>query len=278
MLVFLIVGFTSNSFSTLFNLRYQHFYSIKASSPQINYIIFAGNNLLLLSGVLLVIKTIAKYDMVLFSTLCQATHWLFNLGLLLVLNVTLLKSWRIHKMFYAFKRKPGKLITDNFFIVASICWILAHTTYHVVFTLLNGSNIAREKSLPTKDQLRQKIIYCLPPDYIGILYTPHVVMAVILCWLAFSIRRAYRKHFNDVKHKHFNNAINIAIFFYATIPIVTICLTLSSFLSPVNGVYNLATATLILDCAAVCCVVIMCQLTLFLPNMLPVFRHFCCHH
>ena len=277
LLIFLIVGFAWNTFSTLFNLRYQHFYSIKATSPPINYIIFAGNNLLLLSGVLQVISTFTEYNMVVFSTLCQTTHWLFNLGLLLVLNVTLLKSWRIHKMFYSFKRNPGKLITDNVFIAASIGWILVHTTYHILFTILNKGNIAREEFLPTDNQIRQKVVYCLLPKYVGLFYVPHAVMAVILCWLAFSIRRVYRKHFNDAEHKHFDNAKYIATFFYATIPIVTLCLTLSSFFSPENDVYNLATVSLILDCTAVCCIVFMCQLTLFLPSMLPVFKSFCAH-
>ena len=277
MLIFLMVGFVCNSFFMLVNFYYQHYYSIKASSPQINYIIFGGNNLLLLSGVLLVIRTITEHNLVIFSTLCQTTQWLFDLGLLLVLNVTLLKSWRIHEMFYSFKRKPGKLITDNAFIAASIGWILINTTYHIVFTLVNNSNIAREKLLPLENQLQQKVVYCLPPDFIVLLYTPHFVMTVILCLLAFLIRRVYRKHFNDAEHKRFNNAKNIAMFFYATIPIVTICLTLSSFLSPVNAVYNMATISLTLDCAAICCIVFMCQLTLFVPNMLPVFRHFYCY-
>ncbi|XP_065896436.1 gamma-aminobutyric acid type B receptor subunit 2-like [Dysidea avara] len=275
MLLFLVVGFVWNGFSTLINLRYYSFYSIKASSPLLNYIIFGGNNLLLLSGVLLVIRSIMEHDMVIFSTLCQMIQWLFDLGLLLVLNMTLLKSWRIYRIFYSFKREPRWLVTDNSFIATSIGWILINTIYHVVFTFVNKSNVARERLQPVEDQVRQKVVYCLPSSLIGLFYIPHFVMAVILCLFAFLIRRVYRKHFNNVKYKLFNDAKGIAIFFYTTIPIATICLILSSFLSPVNGVYNLSTVSLILDCTAVCCIVFMCQLTLFVPKMLPVFRSMC---
>ncbi|XP_065899991.1 gamma-aminobutyric acid type B receptor subunit 2-like [Dysidea avara] len=266
MLLFLVVGFVWNSFSMLVNFRYQQFYTIKASSPQLNYMIFAGNNLLLLSGVLLAIRAIVEHDMVTFSTLCQITQWLFDLGLLLVLNTTLLKSWRIYRIFHSFRQKPGKLITDNAFIIASISWILINTTYHIVFALVNKTNIVKEKLLPVEDdELSQKVVvYCLPSDLIGLFYIPHIVMAVTLCLLAFLIRQVHHKQFNDAK--------NVGLFFYTTIPIATICLTLSALLSPVNGIYNLATVSLILDCTAVCCVVFMCQLTLFVPKMLPLFR------
>jgi len=266
MLTFLMVGFIWNSFSMLINFCYQNFSTIKASSPQLNYMIFAGNNLLLLSGVLLVIRAITEHDVVIFSTLCQITQWLFDLGLLLVLNMTLLKSWRIYRIFNSFRNKPGKLITDQAFIAASIGWLLINTTYHVVFTLVNKTNIVKEKLLSKEDDhLSQTIVlYCLPPDLIGLFYVPHVVMTVILCLLAFFIRQ--------IQHKQFNDAKNIAMFFYTTAPIAIICLTLSAILSPVNGIYNLATASLILECVAICCVVYMCQLTLFVPKMLPLFR------
>jgi len=272
-LLFLVVGFVWNGFSTLINFKYYHFYSIKASSVLLNYMIFAGNNLLLLSGVLHVFRAIMEHKMVVFSTLCQTTQWLFDLGLLLVLNMTLLKSWRIYRIFYSFKRRPKWFITDRSFIAISVCWILISTTYHTVFTLTNQSSIAREELLPIEDQLiRQEVMYCRTSNLMGLFYIPHFVMAVILCWFAFLVRRAYHKHFNDVKYKRFNDAKSIAIFFYATIPIATICLTLSHFLSPVNGIYNLATVSLFLDSIAVCCIVFMCQFTLFLPKILPVFK------
>ncbi|XP_065908984.1 gamma-aminobutyric acid type B receptor subunit 2-like [Dysidea avara] len=279
MLVLLVVGFLWTSFSTFINFRYQNFYLIKASSPQLNYMLFAGNNLLLLSGTLLVITAITKLDMVIFSTICQTTQWLFDLGLLLILNITLLKSWRIYRLFYSFKRKPRWLITDIAIIGISVGWILVNTVYHVVFTLVNESNIAEEKFLPKEeDQFSQKfVVYCLPPHLFGLFYIPHFLMAVILCSLAFLIRRVYRKHFNDAKHKHFNDAKNVAIFLYATIPIATICLTMSALLSPANDVYNLVSVSLMLQCTAFLCIVYICQLALFIPKVLPVLKNYYCH-
>ncbi|XP_065920292.1 gamma-aminobutyric acid type B receptor subunit 2-like [Dysidea avara] len=275
MLVLLVIGFLWNSFSLLVNLRYQNFSSIKASSPQLNYMIFAGNNLLVLSGVFLVVKAIAEHDMVTVSTLCQTTQWTYNLGLLLVLNTTLLKSWRIYRIFQSFRRNPGKLITDNAFIAISIGWIFINTSYHLVFTFFSRWDVTREKLFPVEDQFREKVVYCLPSNLIGLLYIPHFVISFILCFLAFLIRKVYRKHFNDAKHKQFNDAKSIAVFFCTIIPIATVCVTISKLLS--QKVYNMATTSLILECTAVCCTVYMCQLTLFVPKMLPVFRHLYCH-
>ena len=277
MLVLLVIGFLWNSFSLLVNLRYQNFSSIKASSPQLNYMIFAGNNLLLLSGVFLVVKAITEHDMVIVSTLCQTTQWMCNLGLLLVFNTTLLKSWRIYRIFQSFRRNPGKFITDNIFIAISIGWIFIHTIYHVVFTLVNKSGAAREKVSPIEDRLHEKVVYCVPPNFIALFYIPHFVISFILCLLAFLIRKVYRKHFNDAKHKRFNDAKNIAMFFYTIVPIATICVTISKLLSFIDQVYNMATTSLILECTAICCIVYMCQLTLFVPKMLPVLRHLYCH-
>ena len=280
MLVFLVIGFLWNSLSTYVNIRYENYCLIKASSPQLNYIIFAGNNLLLLSGVVVVIRATTELNIIVFSTLCQAAHWLFDLGLLLILNITLLKSWRIYQLFYSFKRKPKWLITDNAIISVSVGWMLVNMLCYSVFTFVNNDIIAKEELLPRDDDqfFQQVEVYCLYPKLImGMFSIPHFVMAVILCLLAFLVHRVYRKHFNDTKYKRFNDAKYIAIFFYATIPIASICLVLSMLLSPVNKVYNLATVSLMLECTAVLCVVYMCQLTLFVPKVLAVVRNFYFH-
>ena len=62
-LLFLILGF---SFSSFINFLF-------VTNIPLNYMIFAGNNLFLLSGVLLVIRTSTELDMVIISTLCQTT-------------------------------------------------------------------------------------------------------------------------------------------------------------------------------------------------------------
>jgi len=58
-------------------------YTRHPASPRLNKMVFAHNNLFPLSGVLLIMRTITELDMVIFSTLCQTTKWLFDLGLLL---------------------------------------------------------------------------------------------------------------------------------------------------------------------------------------------------
>ena len=270
MLVLLVIGFIWNSFSLIVNFRYQHFHSIKASSPPLNYMIFAGNYILLLAGIVVVIKSIKEFDIVVFTTLCRTHNWLFDIGLLLLLNTILLKSWRIYQIFHSFSHKPSKLITDDVFLIVTIVLIVFNTLCRLVFVLVDSRNIVMVKVLPLEDQVRQRIVYCSAWDLWGIFYIPHFVIAVALCLLAFSIRK--------IKHKQFNDAANIAIFFYATTPVAGICLTLSFILSPANNMYSLATPSLILDCVAICCIVVMCQVTLFVPKMLPLFRQWRLHY
>ena len=272
MALVLVVGFIWNSFSLVVNFRYQHFHSIKASSPPLNYVIFAGNYMLLIAGIAIVIKSTLEDKAVAYSTLCRTHSWLFDLGLLLLLSTTLLKSWRIYRIFHSFSRKHSKMITDNIFIAVIIVLILLNTVYHIVYVLIDDRDLITEKVLPFKDQVRQRIIYCQPWDLWGLLYVPHFGMAVALCLLAFSIRK--------VKLKQFNDAANIAIFFYATTPVAGICAALSIILSPANSDHHLVTASLILECSVVCSIVFICQLTLFMPKMLPLFRQWricCCH-
>ena len=267
MMLLLIVGFIWNSFSLVVNFRYQHFPSIKASSPLLNYMIFAGNYVLLMAGIAIVIKSTLEDETVALSTLCRTQNWLFDLGLLLLLSTTLLKSWRIYRIFHSFNQKPSKMMTNNVFIVIIVVLILLNTIYHTIFVLVDDRNLITEKLLPFTDQVRQRIIYCQPWEFWGLLYLPHFVMGVVLCLLAFSIRK--------VKLKQFNDAANIAIFFYATTPVAVICATLSVILSPANSDHHLLTASLILECSLVCSIVFMCQLTLFMPKMLPLFRQWC---
>ena len=271
MWMLLVIGFIWNSFSLVVNFRYQQFQSIKASSPPLNHMIFAGNYILLIAGTALVIQSMREHDTVTFSTLCWTHNWLFDLGLLLLLNTTLLKSWRIYVIFHSFTWKPSKYITDNVFMAITTGWILLNTLYHLVFVLVDDGNIAKEKLLPLEGQVYQRIVYCSSFDLWGIFYLPHIGIAIVLCLLAFSIRK--------VKLKQFNDAPNIAIFFYATAPVAGICETLSFIFSPANNEYSLVTASLILNCVSICSIVYMCQLTLFVPKMLPLFRqryiHYC---
>ena len=264
MLIFLVIGFIWNSFSLLVNFRYQHFHSIKASSPPLNYMIFAGNYTLLLSGIMVVIKSIRELNVVTFATLCRTRNWLFDVGLLLLLNTTLLKSWRIYRIFHSFNQKPSKWITDNVFITVTIIMIVLNTSYRLVFVLVDNREIVMEKVLPLDGQVRQRVIYCSPLEFWGLLFIPHYAIAIALCLLAFFIRK--------IKHKQFNDATNIAIFFYATTPVAGVCFTLSYVFSPANNMYDLATPSLILDCITILCTVYMCQVTLFVPKMLPLFR------
>ena len=270
MMLLLVVGFIWNSFSLVVNFRYQHFHSIKASSPPLNYTIFAGNYVLLIAGIVIVIKSVLQDDTVAFSTSCRTHGWLFDLGLLLLLSTTLLKSWRIYRIFHSFSQKHSKMITDNIFIAIIIVLILLNTAYHIVYVLIDDRNLLMEKVLPFKDQVRQRIVYCQPWDLWALLYLPHFGMGVALCLLAFSIRK--------VKLKQFNDAANIAIFFYATTPVAGICTALSILLSPANSDHHLVTASLILECVTICFIVFMCQLTLFMPKMLPLFRQWRVHY
>lgn len=162
------------------------------------------------------------------------------------------------------------MITDNAFITITIVWIILHMSCHLVYALVNDKIFATEKILPLEGQVRQRVLYCSSFDYQGLFYIPHIIIAVVLCLLAFSIRK--------IKLKQFNDAANIAIFFYTTAPVVGLCGTLLYIFSPANDVYHMATGSLILNCVFVCCIVFMCQLTLFVPKMLPLFRQWRIHY
>ena len=263
MYVLLAVGLLWNNFSLLVNFRYQNFHSIKSSSARLNHLMFAGNNLLLLGGITVVIKVTDEYEAVVFGTLCQSTWWLFDIGLLLVLIITLLKSWRIYRIFNSFK--PGKFLSDNTFIVITTGCIIIKTIYHSVFVMVNNTNFVRVKILPSEGFVRQKVMYCQPSNWWGIFYLPHVVMIIILCVLAFAIRKVRNKQFNDAK--------NIATFFYITALVVPICAGVSYAVSPANDIYDKISVSLLLNCTAILCIVFTCQLTLFVPKMIPLFKH-----
>ena len=267
MYILLAIGLLWNNFSLLVNFHYQNFYSIKSSSARLNHLMFAGNNLILLSGIMVVVKATSEHETVVFNTLCQTTWWLSHLGLLLVLSITLLKSWRIYRIFHSFE--PGKFLTNNTFIAITTGCIIISTVYHSVFVMVNNTNFVTAKMLPSKQFVYQKIKYCQPSSWWGIFYLPHLVMSILLCVLAFGIRKVHNKQFNDAK--------NIATFFYTVALVVSICIGVSYAVSPANGIYDKITISLLLECTATLCIVFTCQLTLFVPKMIPLFKHLYCH-
>jgi len=268
MYVLLAVGFLWNNFSLLINFYYQDFYSIKSSSARLNHLIFAGNNLILLSGILIVVKATSEHKVVMFGSLCQSSWWLFDVGLLLVFSITLLKSWRIYRIFHSFE--PGKFLTNNAFIAITTGCVIINTIFHLVFVMVNNTNFVRVKMLPSERFVYQKVMYCQPSNWWGIFYIPNLFISILLCVLAFAIRKVHNKQFNDAR--------NIATFFYTIALVVSVCFGVSYAVSPANGIYDKITASLLLNCTAILCIVFTCQLTLFVPKMIPLFKHFfyCC--
>ena len=101
--------------------------SIKASSPRINHISFAGYYLLVISIVLHTTRVTFWLSDGTLSVLCNLIPWFMSVGLSLMLGTVCLKTWRIYYIFH---------ISDNLTRVKDGVQVYIHKDYCMALIIL----------------------------------------------------------------------------------------------------------------------------------------------
>lgn len=266
-LVFSVITFMLQ----LSNIMCYNYHSIKATSPNLNHLIFSGCYLFMIAILVLTIRETFVFNQdinsVLYSILCNTLTWCFALGYSLIFGTVCVKTWRVYRLFRHFQNEsPGMCLSDDslstqvmLLLAIDICicttwnlvdpWIL-HATPHEILT--SNSEIATVI-------IRSDCICKHTVQWIGSMVAYKGVLTLGLVALSILNRR--------VKRKNFQHTRKINILIYGTTMGVSMGLPLY-FLLKKKSIYIGFVMLLLLLMSTL----VLCLLVIFLPPVIPVLK------
>ena len=130
-----VIGFTAIHVALMFlNLP-----EVKASSPQLNYLILSGCFFYLISLILFTLQesfsnTFAR-STVISAVACNMQIWCFSFAFSLIFGTVCAKTWRIYRIFTHFKQGRVKYVSDGFLVSFVLFLLLLDFAYLIAWTL-----------------------------------------------------------------------------------------------------------------------------------------------
>lgn len=236
---------------------------IKSTSLYLSLVILVGCFFLLLSPVLLTIKSMFIItNTAAYLALCSLEFWFFLDGIIIIFLTLLLRMLRIFHVFRS-HHSTGKYWSDKYLMLYITLMFSVMIILHVIQTVTDPYYLESRDTFisSTSDELPYKLTfyYCSSSSTSTWLVLSSVIILVavtLVIFLAVQTRHIKKKHFKDTKKVNmfiFSVCINYAIF----IPLWLILLQVSN-----TGAY-------ICKCLANLQAAALCQVFLFLPKILP---------
>ena len=245
--------------------------SIKATSPEISYLIFSGCYLFATATIVFTIQQTFVFDTpplrIVYSVMCNAVTWCLLLGFSLIFGTVFVKVWRVFKLFRHFRNeRPGLLLSDRALIIAVICLVVVDTVICVVWSsydpwmlLVSPGEI---QDVPGDEPVVVSHLSCVCEFYIyWIVIIAAYKGSIALLLVIFSVlnRKIQRKHFSHTKK------VNILVYSLTVLggigfPLYFLLANISIYI------------TFLIFSAILLATVLMCCLMLFLPPVWPAFK------
>ena len=249
----------------LANIVWYHHRSIKATSPNIRHLIFAGCYLYSMFVIFYSVQQAFEgLSFLLFSVLCNAMVWCIILGYSLIFGTMCVTIWRIYRLFKRFRnQRSGIFLSDNILVLCVILLLVIDMLICVVWNLLDPLML-RMQSLPgLTTPLESAYTYqcdCQFWNYwIGgiIAYKGSIVIPLVA--LSILNRRIKRKNFQRTK--------NITILIYTLFMVGGVGIPLYFLLRHQNIHVGFFLLVVILYST-----ILLCCLILFLPPVVSVIK------
>ena len=272
---FLIIAITMLLFAVpiqVINIIYRNHSSIKATSPNLNHLIFIGCYLTVIGMVLFfVAENIWQHTHMhpLKSSICNAVQWFTNVGTSMIIGTACLKTWRLYRIYISSKRVlrlSPKAMTDPVLGAAVVAFALADLLICLLWTsvdplrstVVTRIEISQESELPviiTTVVCRSKWeVY-----WVGVLIGYKCVLIGCSTVLAMLTK---------IKKKEFQtrNIVMLdylfAIMYGLGIPIYTVLVVIGVHVSVLFAITCVVSNTIMYSCLFV----------LFLPSVVPLIR------
>ena len=252
----------------IINITFRKHSTIKATSPNLNHLIFLGCYLTTIGAVLYITSETWAYTLNshMMSNLCTALPWFLGVGTTVVIGTILIKTWRLYYIYSSSKKgirvnfkTVGDPVLDGFIGALTSADVLLCLIWSCIdpLKLISTRIISLSEELPTitvtTSYQSTWFVY-----WTGAL----IIYKCVLTMCSFLLALFTRMRQNEFKT---NNVIILsyilAFTFGLGIPVYTIVSTISASIS----------IRFIMVCMLVDTIICACLLVLFLPSVLQLF-------
>ena len=186
------------------SIVYRDFESIKASSPNLNHLAYAGLYLLFVDLIMEAIRSGFSINEQAYTVLCNSTNFFLFAGNTLLLGTMCAKTWRLYRIFVHYL-EPGPFLSSKFLITLILILVAVDIVLCILWTAINPSRyeLSSEQpaSISTADKKGRVYVSskCVSDNEIvwsGILTGYQLMIGACALWLAVLSRHITLKNFN----------------------------------------------------------------------------------
>ena len=239
--------------------------SVKATSPNLNHLIFSGCYLSLIGAIVytnaFIFIEVSENSNIVIPVHCSALQWTSTMTFSLVIGILGAKTWRIHRIFNQFTASPVKRLSDKILIPVALIPLAIDILLNILWNSVDpwyirirqGPDLSVETTCVTDNQIPWTIIVSIPKS----------VLTLIVLYLSIATRRVHRKEFRHTK------SINILI--YSLLILTGILLPLFFILQSTVSLWSVSLRYLIF-CLFDLAYVVLCILLVLLPPLVPPIK------
>lgn len=260
----------------IINIVYREHKTIKASSPNLNHIIFIGCYLTILGTTLLIITEAWQHTATPSkSRLCNVIPWILSIGTSMIIGTVAMKTWRLHRIYASSKRVvrlSPKLLSDPVLGGTIGVFVAIDILICLIWMSIDPLTSVRETSIEeSKGEELPTIIVTVTCQSKRLIYWSSVLIGYkcVLTGISFVLALMTR-----IKKKEFKtvNIIIMAYLFAITFGLGVPMYTIINFIN--FGVV----AQFIILCLLIDTIVYICLFALFLPSIVPLIREKVFHY
>ena len=239
--------------------------SVKATSPNLNHLVFSGCYLSLIGAIVytnaFVFIEISENSNILIPVHCSALQWTSTMTFSLVFGTLGAKTWRIHRIFNRFTASPMKQLSDKTLIPIALIPLATDVVLNVLWNLIDpwyisvkqGPDLSAEVTCKTDNVITWAIFTAVPKG----------VLTFIVLYLSIATRRVHRREFRQTK------SINILI--YSLLILLGILLPLFFILQSTVSLWAVSLRYLSF-CLFDLAYVVLCIALVLLPPLVPPIK------
>ena len=258
------------AFLHILNTVYENYKTIKASSSRLNHFAYVGCYCILLAVLIYTMVEAFSTSPLATTVLCNFIPWLISIGSSLVFGTAIVKTWRIHKVFFKLELQRGpRILKDHFLCV----FVLSLTAIDVAVCILWSSidplhlqNSTALKFVPEGVVVNQVCTSNYVWVWSLLLLGYKLVLQVVGMLLSLWTSGIEKENFKTRNIKYF---IPLSFILILTVSVPISLVSTRNDISNVNIHYTIL-------CVLVIALVYLCWGLLFLPPVLPLLREKCC--
>ena len=245
---------------------WRQYRTIKASSPRLNHLIFAGCYLAI-GGIIVYTNTyvfinISKENMVSFTVHCIALHSAVTLTNPLVFGTLCVKTWRVYCIFYKYNSWLTEYLNDKILLLVVLLLLALTVVVNILWSTINPWEFVDMQGPDLQAVAECRTEYQLV--WVLVVTVPQGILTMLVIYLAIATRGIRKEEFKETK------SINSFLFFLLLLN--GACLPLSFILR--RGVIHYWRIVLSYLCFCLWLLgsALLCIVFLILPPLIPLIK------